>query len=99
MYLVDVRAAPTAFQHPRDEPARNVGREMADHVATWCVHPDPGIIGAGRIRNENQPITGVQTVHDLSALTEDRPVHRCAKVIVVRGIWRWFHHLGPSRSS
>lgn len=94
---VDVGAAAATLQHPGDEPPRDVGRQVANHVAARRMHPDPGIVGAGWVGNENEAIARVQAVNDCRALAKDGAVHGRPKVVVVRWISRCFHPLAPSR--
>lgn len=97
VHAIDVGAAAAPLQHPWHEPPGDVGREVADHVAARRVHPDPRIVGARGIGHEDEAIARMQAVNDLCTLAKDGAVHRRAKVIVVRWIWRWFHPLAPSR--
>ena len=97
VHTIDVGAAAAALQHPWHEPAGDVGRQVADDVATRRVHPDPRIVGTWGIGNEDEAIARMQAVNDFRTLAKNGAVHRRAKVIVVRWIWRWFHPLAPSR--
>jgi hypothetical protein len=43
---------------------------MPDDVATRRVNPDTRIVGARRVGNENQTITGAKTPYDVATASE-----------------------------
>jgi hypothetical protein len=74
-------AAAPAAEHPRDEPATDREGEVANDIAPSRVYPDGWIVGAGRVRHEDEPVAGVQAVHDIHAATEYGAVDRAMELV------------------
>jgi hypothetical protein len=83
-YFVHDRAVATTGQHPRNEPRADIGREVTDNVAARSMYPDTGVIRPRRIGYENELITLVQPMHDISARAENRPVDGCSELLCSR---------------
>jgi hypothetical protein len=69
-------AAAGAVEHMRNEPLADVGRQMADDVAPRRMHPNTRVVGARRIRDQDQLIAGAEPMQDFGALSEDRSIYR-----------------------
>src|SRR5262245_30996583 len=83
-YFVNDGAAATPLQHPRNQPRADIGRQVTYNVAARSVHPYAGVIRTGRIGDENELITLVQPMHDVSTGAEDRPVDRRSELLCSR---------------
>ena len=71
----DLGGVALTVEHPRDEPGIDVGREMANDVATAGVDPHVRLIDARRIRDENELVALFESV-DNSRFADRTRCHR-----------------------